>query len=330
MRRGRIMLNKGKKYYEELMLRMMVIRSFEEEVMRLYKEGAVHGTLHLCIGEEAADVGSTAVLKDEDYLFTTHRGHGACIGKGADIKAMMAEILGRSSGTNHGRGGSMHICDIRHGIIGSNGIVGADAPLACGAALTIKLRNIVDRVAVCFTGDGAANSGAVLESMNLAGIWKLPVIFVLLENHYAVSTSVERASADIDFSKRAEPFGLGCFETDGNDILAVADTMAKARSFVIEKKQPCLVIEHTYRIAGHSKSDRNRYRSRDEISYWEERSPIIRFRDRLIAEGICLSEEIEALERRAHEAVAEAAGYALAEPLADESAAELMHAVYAD
>lgn len=324
------MLNKGKNYYEELMLRMMTVRSFEEEIMRLYKEGAVHGTLHLCIGEEAADVGSTAVLKDEDYVFTTHRGHGACIGKGADIRAMMAEILGRSSGTNHGRGGSMHICDLKHGIIGSNGIVGADAPLACGAALTIKLKNIADRVSVCFTGDGAANSGAVLESMNLAGIWKLPVIFVLLENHYAVSTSVERASADTDFSKRAEPFGLGCFETDGNDILSVIDTMDRARRFVVENRKPCLVIEHTYRIAGHSKSDHNKYRSEQEIAYWAERSPIIRFKNRLISEGICVAEEIAALEQRAHEAVAEAVRYALAEPTADENAAELMSAVYAD
>ena len=319
-----------KRYYEDLLLRMMTIRHFEEETMHLYKEGVVHGTLHLCIGEEAADVGSTAVLGEKDYIFSTHRSHGICLGRGADIKSMMAEVLGRISGTNAGRGGSMHICDASRGIIGSNGVVGANAPHACGAALSIKLKGIKDAVAVCFSGDGAANTGGVLESMNLAGVWRLPVIFVLVENHYAVSTLVERASADSDFTKRAEPFGLKAFETDGNDLEAVMDTVKSAREYAIANTSPCLVVEHTYRIAGHSKSDRNKYRTQEEIAYWSERGPIKRFRDKLISECISTADEIAELELRAARIVKEAAEYALNEPHASQSVSELISAVYAD
>ncbi len=321
-----------KNNYEELLLGMMIIRDFEEEIMRLYKEGAVHGTLHLCTGEEAVDIGSTAVLKDSDYIFTTHRGHGVCLGQGADIRAMMAEILGRQTGTNKGRGGSMHICDEKHGLMGSNGIVGANAPLACGAALTIKLRNLKDAVSVCFTGDGAANTGAVLESMNLAGVWKLPIIFILVENHYAVSTLVERASADTDFTKRAEPFGLKCFEADGNDLLAVMDAVGRAREYTVSNMQPSLVVEHTYRIAGHSKSDKNRYRTEEEIEYWRQHGPITRFRDRLISEGISCAEELRLLEQKAAELVRDAADYALSQPFAslNADADSLAEYVYAD
>ena len=319
-----------KNYYEELLLRMMMIHDFEEEIMRLYHEGAVHGTLHLCLGEEAVDVGSTAVLKDKDYIYTTHRGHGVCLGRGADVNSVMAEILGRVTGSNKGRGGSMHICDRERGLMGSNGIVGANAPLACGAALTIKLKGIKDAVSVCFSGDGAANTGAVLESMNLAGVWKLPIIFVLVENHYAVSTVVERASANVDFSKRAEPFGLQCFETDGNDIIAVMDTMAKAREYTVTNMRPCLVIEHTYRVAGHSKSDTNKYRSEEEINYWVERGPIRRFKDKLTAECISTVHELEHIEKKAHEIVSNAIDYALRQPEAAQDTEELLGAVYAD
>ena len=224
----------------------------------------------------------------------------------------------------------MHICDPVHGVVGSNGVVGANAPHACGAALTIKLKGIEDSVAVCFSGDGAANTGAVLESMNLAGVWKLPVVFVLVENHYAVSTSVERASADTDFTKRAEPFRLKCFEADGNDITAVTDVMSKAREYAVSNMMPCLVIEHTYRIAGHSKSDRNKYRSEAEIEYWKEQSPIKRFKDKLIGECISTAAELAELELKAEQIVKNAADYALKQPIAAQTAAELEQAVYAD
>ncbi len=319
-----------KQYYEELLLKMMAIHDFEEEIMRLYKEGAVHGTLHLCTGEEAVDVGSTAVLKDRDYIFSTHRSHGVYLGRGGDINAAMAEVLGRASGTTRGRGGSMHICDPEHGVLGSNGIVGANAPHACGAALTIKLKGIHDAAAVCFSGDGAANAGAVLESMNLAGVWKLPVIFVLVENHYAVSTVVERASANADFTKRAEPFGLECFEADGNDLTEVMDVMLKAREYAVTNMKPCLVVEHTYRVAGHSKSDRNKYRSTAEIEYWKARGPIRRFKDKLLEECISTAAELAELELKAKRIVKEATEYALKQPMAEQSADALERAAYAD
>ncbi len=324
------MLTIDKQKCKELMLRMMKVRRVEEAIRRLYEKGAVHGTLHLCIGEEAADVGSTAVLKNEDLVYATHRGHGICIGKGVDEKKLIAEILGKSAGTNRGRGGSMHISDLDHGVVGCDGIVGANAPLACGAALALKSKKVPDRVVVCFTGDGAMNTGAVMESMNLAGIWKLPIIFVLVENHYAVSTLVGRASANPDFTQRAAAFGLNCFETDGNDVLAVTETMEKARASVLEEQKPCLVIEHTYRIAGHSRSDKNKYRTEEEIEYWNQRGPIIRFRDKLIAEGMFTAGEIEELAVQARQETDRAVEYALAQPAADDSISDLVRSVYAE
>lgn len=316
--------------YGKLLYRMIKINRFEERLMHLYNEGMVHGTLHLCVGEEATVVGSTAALKTEDYIFTTHRGHGECIGKGADIRLMMAEILGRTGSTNKGIGGSMHITQPDIGAVGSNGVVGAAVPISLGAALTIKLKRIPDRVSVCFFGDGAANQGAVLESMNLAGAWKLPVIFVLIENKYAVSTPPERASADTDFVKRAMPFGLKPFDTDGNDVLKVLYSVAKAREHIVNGGGPCLVVLHTYRVSGHSKSDLNSYRSEDEIAGWVEKNPIDRYESYLLNEGFMSKEEIADITARAEREVDEAECYALSQPEANMSAAELEGLVYTD
>lgn len=316
--------------YGELLYRMVKVHRFEERLKHFYNEGMVHGTLHLCVGEEAAVIGSTAALKKDDYIFTTHRGHGECIGKGTDIKAMMAEILGRSTGTNSGLGGSMHITAPDIGVVGSNGVVGAGVPISLGAALTIKLKKTADRVSVCFFGDGAANQGAVLESMNLAGLWKLPVIFVLLENKYAVSTPPEKASADSDFVKRAMPFSLKPYDVDGNDVLQVLYTVAKAREHVVNGGGPCLVVEHTYRVSGHSKSDVNAYRSAEEIQSWTEKNPIDRYINYLTTEGFMTAEETEAIVKRAEAAVEAAAEYALSQLVSDMSAEELEDRVYAD
>lgn len=316
--------------YGELLYRMVKVHRFEERLKHLYNEGKVHGTLHLCVGEEAAVVGSTAALKRDDYIFTTHRGHGECIGKGTDINAMMAEILGRQSGTNSGIGGSMHITAPDIGVIGSNGVVGASVPISLGAALTIKLKKIPDRVSVCFFGDGAANQGAVLESMNLAGLWKLPVIFVLLENKYAVSTPPEKASADCDFVKRAMPFNLKPFDVDGNDVLKVLYTVSKAREHAAGGNGPCLVVEHTYRVSGHSKSDTDCYRSQEEIQDWIDKNPIDRYRSYLLSEGFMTACEADKIIKKAEKEVEAAAEYALLQQEADMSAAELEKRVYAD
>lgn len=316
--------------YKELLYRMTVVNRFEDRLMQLYKRGEVHGTIHLCIGEEAAVIGSTAALKSDDYIFTTHRGHGECIGKGADINKMMAEILGRKGSTNDGIGGSMHITAPEAGAMGSNGVVGANVPISLGAALYIKLKKIPDRVAVCFFGDGAANQGAVLESMNLAGVWRLPVIFVLLNNRYAVSTPAEKGSADPDFVKRAMPFAIKPFDVDGDDVLKVMYTMARARLHVVEGGGPCLVVENTYRVSGHSKSDDNVYRSSEEISRYIDNNPIDRYRNYLCKGGFFEAAELDAVVRKAEESVDKAEEYALSMPMADMSAAELERKVYAD
>ena len=306
-----------KGFYRDLLLNMLRVRYFEEAVKALYARGLIHGTLHLCVGEEASVIGSTAALKKGDYILTTHRGHGECIGKGADLKAMMAEILGRAAGTNHGIGGSMHICDPEHGVIGSNGIVGAGVPTACGAALSIRLKKIPDRVAVSFFGDGAANAGTVLESMNLAGIWKLPIIFILEDNHYAVSTPVERSAADPDLTKRGIPFGLKTSEADGNDVLAVYEAVAEARASVLRGEGPCLVVLHTYRISGHSRSDQNVYRSEDEIRYWEEHGPIVRFRRCLSEEEVFTEKELDVMDASVEREIADVVTWALRQPYPD-------------
>ena len=306
-----------KDLHRDLLLNMLRVNRFEEAVKALYGRGLIHGTLHLCVGEEASVIGSTAALKTQDYILTTHRGHGECIGKGADLKAMMAEILGRAAGTNHGIGGSMHICDLDHGVIGSNGIVGAGVPTACGAALTILLKKIPDRVAVSYFGDGAANTGTVMESMNLAGLWKLPVIFILEDNHYAVSTPVERSAADPDLTKRGIPFGLKTYEADGNDVLAVYDVVASARASVVQGNGPCFIVLHTYRISGHSRSDQNIYRTEEELQYWKEHGPIVRFREYLLKEGGLSEKELDALEASVEREIEDVVTWALRQPLPD-------------
>ena len=305
-----------KDFYRDLLVNMLRVNRFEEAVKALYGRGLIHGTLHLCVGEEASVIGSTAALKAQDYILTTHRGHGECIGKGADLKAMMAEILGRAAGTNHGIGGSMHICDLEHGVIGSNGIVGAGVPTACGAALTILLKKIPDRVAVSYFGDGAANAGTVMESMNLAGLWKLPVIFILMDNHYAVSTPVERSAADPDLTKRGIPFGLKTYEADGNDVLAVYEAVADARASVLQGDGPCFIVLHTYRISGHSRSDQNVYRTEEELQYWKENGPIVRFREHLLKEGFS-DKELDALEASVEREIEDVVTWALRQPLPD-------------
>ena len=257
-------LLQDKELCRSLMLRMMLVNKFEETALSLFSQGLVHGTMHPGIGEEATAVGTTAALNKEDYMLTTHRSHGQTIGKGVDINAMMAELLGRETGTNRGRGGSMHICDFDNGVLGANGILAANGPIACGAALTIKLKNIPDRVAVCFFGDGAANEGAMHEAMNLAAEWKLPVLFVLTNNTYGMSMPLEKAVNETDLTKRAIPYGMKSYECDGNDVLAVYQTVLDARAYALENG-PVLIVEHTYRTAGHSKSDRNLYRTEEEI-----------------------------------------------------------------
>ena len=316
-----------KELCRQLMLRMMLVNKFEETAFWLFGQGLVHGTMHLGIGEEATGVGTGAALTKEDYMLATHRGHGQTIGKGVDLNAMMAEILARATGTNHGKGGSMHICDFDNGILGANGIVGGNGPIACGAALSIKMKHIPNRVVACFFGDGASNEGSMHESMNLAAAWKLPVLFVLTNNTYGMSTPLHKVVGDTDLTKRAIPYGMKAFECDGNDVLAVYATVSEARQYALENG-PVLIVEHTYRTSGHSKSDGNQYRTKEEIQYWKERNPIIRFRQQLVEAGTFTDAEIDELDKQAEKIINDTVEYAKAQPQPELS--DLETDVYAD
>lgn len=321
-------LLENKEFLQELMVRMMTVNQFEEQAFWLFGQGLVHGTMHLSIGEEATGVGTTAALTKEDYMLATHRGHGQALGKGVDLNAMMAEILARATGTNHGKGGSMHICDFDNGILGANGIVGANGPIACGAALTIKMKKIPNRVCAAFFGDGASNEGAILESMNLAAAWDLPLMFILTNNTYGMSTPLDRVVKNTDLKQRAAAFGFKAYECDGNDVLAVYETVKEAREYVVAGNGPVLVVEHTYRTSGHSKSDGNLYRTKEEIKYWADRSPIIRFRQFLVENNIFTNEEIDVMQETANKAIADAIEYAKAQPQPE--VADLEADVYAE
>lgn len=316
-----------KELCRQLMLRMLLVNKFEEAAFGLFGQGLVHGTMHLCVVEEATGVGTGAALKKDDYILATHRSHGQSIGKGMDLNAMMAELLARATGTNCGKGGSMHICDFDNGILGANGIVGGNGPIACGVALSIRMKHIPDRVAVCFFGDGASNEGSMHESMNLASAWKLPVLFVLTNNTYGMSTPLSRVVGDTDLTKRAIPYGMKCYACDGNDVLAVYDTVLQARQYALENG-PVLILEHTYRTSGHSKSDGNQYRTGEEIRYWEDRSPILRFRRQLVQAGVFTDEEIDRLQQEAERIIADTVEYAKAQPQPELS--DLTADVYAD
>lgn len=317
-----------KKFLEEMMVRMMTVNKFEDVAFWLFGQGLVHGTMHLSIGEEATGVGTTAALKKDDYMLATHRGHGQAIGKGVNINDMMAEILARATGTNHGKGGSMHICDFDNGILGANGIVGANGPIALGAALSIKMQGIKDRVCAAFFGDGASNEGAILESMNLAAAWDLPVLFVLTNNTYGMSTPLSRISKNTDLRMRADAFGMKSFECDGNDVLAVYEAVKAARDWAVSGKGPVLIVEHTYRTSGHSKSDGNLYRTKEEIQWWKDHSPIVRFREYLLKNKVFTEKQIDKMQEKADKVVNDSVEYAKAQPQPEVK--DLEADVYAD
>ena len=292
---------------------LMLVRKFEERVFVLFGQGKVHGTAHLCVGEEATGIGTTFALGPDDYMLASHRGHGQAIGKGIPINDIMAEILAKDAGVNHGRGGSMHIADIRHGILGANGIMAASGPIACGAALYIRMNDIPDRIVAFFFGDGSSNLGAIHESMNLAAVWKLPVMFVLTNNGYGMGTALQKVANDTDLTKRAIPFAMKSYEVDGNDVLEVYRVVREARAYMVENGAPVLIVEHTYRTSGHSKSDGNRYRTKEEIAEWKAKNPVIRFINQLLENGYAQS-EIDEIDRITSETIESAVDYAIACP----------------
>jgi len=294
---------------KEALRRMYLIRRFEEGAEEAYMRGLIHGTMHLSIGQEASAVGSTMALRTTDYITSTHRGHGHCIGKGADPKLMFAEFFGKEEGYCRGRGGSMHIADVATGNLGANGIVAGGIPIAVGAALAIKQQKR-DDVAMCFFGDGASNEGAFHEALNMAAIWKLPVVFVCENNKYGMSVSTERSMAISNISDRAQGYGMPGVSVDGNNIADVAEAIDEAVARARRGDGPTLVECKTYRTRGHSRSDRNRYRSKEEIEEWKARDPIAHFESELVSHGIASEADVAAIRAAAETEIAESIQFA--------------------
>jgi pyruvate dehydrogenase E1 component alpha subunit len=310
---------------KEALRRMWLTRRFEEMAEDSYVRGLTYGTMHLSIGQEATAIGICMDLTDRDYITSTHRGHGHCIGKGADVKQMFAEFFGKEEGSCRGRGGSMHIADPATGNLGANGIVGGGLPLATGAALAIKQRRGKD-VAVCFFGDGANNEGAFHESLNIAAVWKLPAIYVCENNQYGMSVSTARSTAVKDVATRAISYNMPGVVVDGNSIADVNEAMMAALDRARAGQGPTLIECKTYRTKGHSRSDRNRYRSKEEIEEWRKRDPIPAFEYELKAHGVASAAEIESIRAQVETDIT--AAFAFAQNGTDPTPDSLLRDVY--
>lgn len=290
----------------EMYTTMQKIRKFERQAATSVKDELVQGFVHLYIGEEAIATGVCANLTDKDYITSTHRGHGHIIAKGGDLKLMMAELCGRKTGYCKGKGGSMHIADLDIGVLGANGIVGGGFNLACGAAMAEQLRG-TDNVAVCFFGDGATGVGSFHEAMNIASVWKLPVIFVNENNQWAVNYPTERSGNTENVADRALGYGMPTEIVDGNDLLSVYDSAKRAVLRARRGEGPTLLEYKTYRVRSHCEGGAD-IRTRDEIKVWrqKDKDPIPRFEEVLLSQNIATEEELKAIQKEIDEAVAEA------------------------
>jgi pyruvate dehydrogenase E1 component alpha subunit len=296
-----------------MLQKMSEIRFFEEKVFDLYGQNLVPGTIHLYAGEEAVAVGVCSALRKDDFITSTHRGHGHCIAKGADLKRTMAEILGRETGYCRGKGGSMHIADFSVGMLGATAVVGAGLPIAVGAGLSAKLRN-TDQVVACFFGEGASNQGTFHESLNMAAAWSLPVIFVCENNLYAMGTRQSRIMKIANIADRASGYGMPGVTIDGNDVLAVYTTTRKAVERARKGEGPTLIECKTYRHKGHSRVDPAKYRAKEEVEEWLNKDPIKRLKDEILRDHIFTEHEIRKIEREAMAKVEEAVKFAVESP----------------
>jgi TPP-dependent pyruvate/acetoin dehydrogenase alpha subunit len=298
----------------EILRRMLLSREFDSRLANLYTRGLIRGSSHPAIGQEAVAVGACAALRADDYITSTHRGHGHAIAKGADPRRMMAELLGRVDGYCRGKGGSMHIADFSIGMLGANGIVGGGIGLAGGAALSSALRGD-DRVAVCFFGDGAINKGVFHEVANMAGVWRLPLVLLCENNHYAMSARVDRMTSVTDLARRAEAFGFPSTTVDGMDPIAVHDAVASAVSACRGGQGPSLVVATCYRFEGHFSGDAMRYRAAEEALPWRARDPLPVFRARLVDDGVITDADATALEQAVRDEIEAAVAFATSSPL---------------
>jgi pyruvate dehydrogenase E1 component alpha subunit len=305
---------------------MLTIRSFDERALALYRAGEMRGTTHPYIGMEAVGVGVMLALQPNDYVTSTHRGHGHTIAKGGDPRKMMAELLGRATGYSGGKGGSMHIADMDKHMLGANGIVGGGMGLATGAALTAKLQN-TGAVAICFFGDGALEQGILHETTNLAAIWKLPVVYVCENNQYAMSARSDWSVAGGDPARRAAGYGIPGVTVDGMDLFAVN---AAAHELVERARQgqgPAYLVCDTYRYHGHHAGDPLNYRQKEEVDRWRLQDPIERVKQAAIERGVMRSDEIAALEKDIEAQIDEAVEFAKNSP--DPTPDQLMTDIYA-
>ncbi|HHX23910.1 MAG: thiamine pyrophosphate-dependent dehydrogenase E1 component subunit alpha [Tepidanaerobacteraceae bacterium] len=297
----------------EMYKKMLLIRNFEEVANEYFTRGLIWGSLHTCIGEEGSVVGAITALNEDDYVGTTHRGHGHVIAKGADIKLMMAELFGKATGYSKGKGGSMHIADMERGILGANGIVGAGNPIACGAALSAQYRG-TKQVTLSFFGDGASNQGTFHESINLASAWKLPVVFVNQNNLYAISTPFKTISATKNIADRAVGYGIEGVIADGMDALDVYEKVKAAVEKARNGEGPTLIECKTYRFAPHSKSDREVYRTKDEVLEWRKKCPITRMEKLLLEKGVIKEEDAKKIKEEIAALIEEAVEFAKNSP----------------
>ena len=307
---------------KDLLAKMVLTRTFEENAEEMFALGKVHGTMHLSIGQEAIAAGAGPALRKDDYLLNTHRGHGHFLVWGGDLNRMMAEFLGKETGYCRGRGGSMHIADVESNNLGSQGIVAGNLPISVGVGLSIKMRK-TDQVVLTLFGDGASNEGAFHESLNMAAIWNLPIIFLCENNQYAMSMAFEKAFKIEQVSDRAAAYGMPGVTVDGNDVIAIYKAVQAAAKRAREGNGPTLIEAVTYRWRGHSKSDRQLYRTRDEVKGWMEKDPIQRFA-KLLNVG---EEEFKKIQAQAKEDIRKAVEFAEASPEPD--VATILEGIYA-
>jgi pyruvate dehydrogenase E1 component alpha subunit len=292
-----------------ILYRMLLIRRFEERAGEMYARAKIGGFLHLCIGEEATVVGTSAAMRQSDYLISTYREHGQVLARGTDPKAVMAELFGRTTGVSKGRGGSMHMFDAERRFMGGYGIVGGNLPIAAGLALAATQRG-TDEAVVCMFGDGATNQGTFGETLNLAALWKLPVVFLITNNQFGMGTSLARHSAMTNLAAKGEGFGVPGTRCDGMDVLDVESCVKNALDLVRTERHPVLIEAVTYRFRGHSIADPEDYRSKEEVDEWKRRDPIMQFANKLIGGGAITGQDAEQLDRLALQQVDDAVRFA--------------------
>lgn len=303
----------SKEFLADLYKTLFTIRVFETRAIKLYRQGLIRGYFHPYLGEEAIATGVCAALAENDYITSTHRGHGHCIARGAELKRMVAELLGRQTGYCAGRGGSMHIADIAAGNLGANGVVGGGIPIGVGAALGTRIRG-EDRVTVVFASDGATNNGVFAESLNLAAIWDLPLLLVIENNQYAVSTPIEQAARETDLHKRGAGYGVRSLMVDGNDVLKVYEGAHESVALCRQGRGPVLMEAKTYRQMGHHVNDPGLYMPRDKLEYYKARDPVDIGRRYLLERGGASEEEARRIEAAVEREMEEAVQFAVNSP----------------